>query len=162
MQLTHDFFDASSFYTCQPLTDGLVLAAQERLGRRLPEAYLQLLRLRNGGKPKRRCFQAKFRTSWAEDHFEIEAILGIGEPRGIDSAGPFSSSALISEWGYPNIGLVICAMPSGGHDAVMLDYRDGHGEPTVAYVDEDRSARTVARSFQDFIDRLVDCRDTAK
>jgi hypothetical protein len=58
--------------------------------------------------------------------------------------------------GYPDIGLVLCETPSGGHDTVMLDYRGrgASGEPTVAYVDEDRIPRTVARSVRDFLDRL--------
>ena len=61
---------------------------------------------------------------------------------------------MISEWGYPDIGIVVCDMPSAGHDAVMLDYRSGLSEPAVAYVDEDRVPRVVARTFSDFIDHL--------
>lgn len=57
---------------------------------------------------------------------------------------------MIAEWGYPEIGIVVCVMPSGGHDAVMLDYRS-QGEPSVVYVDEDREPRRVALNFEEFV-----------
>ncbi len=64
--------------------------------------------------------------------------------------------AMIREWGYPNIGIVICDMPSGGHDAVMLDYRDQHVEPAVVYIDEDREPRVIAPDFAGFLEGLVE------
>ena len=46
-------------------------------------------------------------------------------------------------------------MPSGGHDAVMLNYKDSRPEPSVIYVDEDRQPKPIATTFADFIDKLV-------
>jgi len=66
---------------------------------------------------------------------------------------------MIDEWGYPRVGVVFCEMPSGGHDAVMLDYSRGAPEPVVVYVDEDRVPRVVAASFTAFLASLVDCED---
>lgn len=68
---------------------------------------------------------------------------------------------MVSEWGYPDIGLVMFLTPSAGHDTVMLDYTDcgvdgEHGEPSVAYVDEDRVARQLAPSLDAFLGALVD------
>ncbi|AKT41508.1 uncharacterized protein CMC5_057160 [Chondromyces crocatus] len=73
--------------------------------------------------------------------------------------GEFGSAYLVQEWGYPDIGLVICDTPSGGHDTVMLDYRKcgAEGEPQVAYIDEDRSILTIAADFASFVQCLVDC-----
>jgi len=65
---------------------------------------------------------------------------------------------MIREWGYPAVGIVFCAMPSGGHDAVMLDYSLAGVEPRVVYVDEDRVPRELATSFAAFMDGLIDCR----
>ncbi len=56
----------------------LIARAEARLGVRLPTAYLDLLHEQNGGVPRRRCFRTTQPTSWAPDHFEISAILGLG------------------------------------------------------------------------------------
>lgn len=151
-----DFFDSSRYYTGPPLSAQLVSAAEETLGRRLPADYLELLSIQNGGTPKSRCFRTDFPTSWAEGHFEISGIRGLGGPWGIDSASGLSSPEMIAEWGYPDVGVVLCDMPSGGHDAVMLDYSASPDQPRIIYVDEDLSTHVVAASFSDFISRLVD------
>jgi SMI1-KNR4 cell-wall len=119
-----------------------------------------VLSQRNGGLLRRRCCPTKFRTSWADDHFEIRALLGVGGEWGIDSSSGLGSADLITEWEYPEIGVVICDMPSGGHDAVMLDYSESgpEGEPSIAYIDEDRIPRRAANSFEEFIARLVLCK----
>jgi hypothetical protein len=51
----------------------------------------------------------------------IGGIRGIGGDWGIDSP-TLGSKAMIREWGYPSVGLVVCECPSAGHDVVMLDY----------------------------------------
>lgn len=156
MDLDSEFFDPDdAFYTGPNATDALIADAQARLGYELPSSYIELLRIRNGGKPKNRCFRTAFPTTWAPDHFEISAIRGLGGPWGIDTPGGLSSASLVAEWGYPPVGLVICDMPSGGHDAVMLNYEDSRPEPSVIYVDEDRQPKPIATTFADFIDKLV-------
>ncbi|QIM23070.1 SMI1/KNR4 family protein [Phycicoccus sp. HDW14] len=160
MTVSIEFTD-SLYYTGPALTDDMVAAAELSLGRRLPRAYVEVLRIQNGGCPTRCCLPTSFETSWARDHFEISAIRGIGGPWGVDGDGPLSSRALIREWAYPDIGVVICDMPSGGHDAVMLDYRSQDREPQVTYIDEDRLPRVVAPTFASFVESLRDCRDEA-
>ena len=141
-------FEVEPYYTGPTLTDVMVVQVEASLGYPLPAAYIELLRVQNGGVPIRRCLRTTFETSWAPNYFEIAGILGIGF-RGIEN-----SAYMIKEWGYPDIGIVFCDMPSGGHDAVMLDYRGGRPEPEVAYVDEDRVPRVVAPTFLDFVQRL--------
>ncbi|MEI5583961.1 MULTISPECIES: SMI1/KNR4 family protein [unclassified Agromyces] len=154
-----DPFEPDDYYTGPRLQPGMVEAAERHLGVRLPRAYTELLRQRNGGTPLRRCFPTDLPTSWAPDHFEISAIRGIGGAWGIDSTEGLGSIDMIAEWGYPAIGVVICDTPSGGHDAVMLDYSGSgpDGDPSVAYVDEDRIPRRIAASFDEFFSRLIRC-----
>jgi hypothetical protein len=157
--MSNTFFEDDDYYTGPPVTAELIAAAEATLGVRLPSAYLALLRERNGGVPRRRCFLTPFGTSWAPDRFEISAVLGVGGGGGIDSSAGVGSRDLIHEWGYPNIGVVVCDTPSGGHDTVMLDYRrtdSSDGEPSVVYVDEDRVPREIASSFGGFVEGLVD------
>lgn len=152
-------FEDSEYYAGPDLTDDMIVDAESRLGYKLPRSYVDLLRVRNGGKPKTRCYRTPFATSWAPNHIQIDGIRGLGGDWGVDTDGPLSSEAMIEEWGYPRIGIVICDMPSGGHDAVMLDYSRHGAEPAVSYVDEDRVPRPIAESFSEFIDNLLDCRD---
>ncbi|AUS79708.1 1,3-beta-glucan synthase regulator [Actinoalloteichus sp. AHMU CJ021] len=153
----NELFEDGDYYTGPPLSNDMILHAEDSLGLRLPEGYVSALSIRNGGVLKRRCFPTEFTTSWAADHFEVRALLGVGGTWGIDSSSGLGSADSIAEWGYPDVGVVICDMPSGGHDVVMLDYSQSgpYGEPSVAYVDEDRIPRTVAGSFEEFLARLI-------
>ena len=155
--MTARFFSDESGPSGPALTDEMVSRAEDSLGVRLPRSYLALLHERNGGIPVRRCFPMKRPTSWASDHIQVSTLLGIGFEEGID--GELGSRYLIQEWGYPDVGVVIFDMPSGGHDTVMLDYSDcgSHGEPRVVYVDEDRIPVFVAATFEEFVEALVDC-----
>ncbi|WBB58724.1 SMI1/KNR4 family protein [Streptomyces sp. WMMC500] len=154
-----ELFEDSDYYTGPPVDGDMIRRAEEVLGVRLPRSYVDVLLLRNGGTPRRRCFPTIFSTSWAENHFEISGIRGIGGSWGIALSSGKGSPYLISEWGYPEIGVVICDTPSAGHDTVMLDYSEcgPKGEPAVAYVDEDRVPRRVANTFDEFIRGLVSC-----
>lgn len=152
------FDDEDDYYTGPPATPETIGAAEESLGVRLPASYVALLGERNGGALLKRCFPTTFPTSWAPDHIGINAILGVGGEWGIDN--PVGGSRyLIGEWGYPDVGVVFCSLPSGGHDAVMFDYRDcgPEGEPAVVYVDEDRVPQRIAGSFDEFVAGLMVC-----
>ena len=153
------FFENDDYYTGPVLSPDMIKEAEESLGFRLPASYLQLLSERNGGKPKRCCVRMAAPTSWAPDHIRIDGLLGIGGKWGIDSTDGLGSRDVIAEWGYPNIGIVVCDMPSAGHDAVMLDYSacGPLGEPAVVYVDEDHSVRLLAETFAEFVDKLEVC-----
>lgn len=154
-----ELYDENRSYTGPPLDSEMVSRAEGDLGVRLPRHYVDALFERNGGVLRRRCYPTDFPTSWASDHFEVKALLGIGGKWGIDSYSGLGSSYLIDEWDYPNIGVVICLTPSGGHDTVMLDYSKCGplGEPAVSYIDEDRVPRQVADSFGEFLNRLLPC-----
>lgn len=154
-----ELFEDDDFYTSPPLDGDMLRRAEEDLGVRLPRSYVDVLFHRNGGLLRRRCCPTEFRTSWADNHFEILALLGIGGEWGVDSSSGRGSAYLITEWEYPEIGVVICHLPSAGHDTVMLDYSGcgPEGEPSIAYIDEDRIPRHVANSFEEFIAQLVLC-----
>jgi hypothetical protein len=156
-----DLFAEGGSYTGPPVNDEMISHAECALGVRLPRSYVGALRIRNGGKLRLQCFPTKFPTSWAPDSFSVRALRGVGGTWGIDSDDGLGSDDLVEEWGYPRIGIVICVTPSGGHDAVMLDYSDcgSDGEPAVAYIDEDRVPRRVADTFEDFLNGLVACGD---
>lgn len=151
------FWSNSTYFTNPaPVTAAMIKDTEKLLGYKLPKSYIKLLKTKNGGSPIKECFPTKTPTSWAEDHIAISGICGIGGDWGIDSE-ILGSRFMIKEWGYPDIGIVLCTCPSAGHDAVMLDYsRCGKkGEPQVIHVDveiNDKPTITyLAKNFETFI-----------
>ncbi|WP_068774290.1 SMI1/KNR4 family protein [Paenibacillus sp. FJAT-26967] len=156
-----EFWDESDYFTSpDPVTGDRIRETEHLLGYKLPQSYLELIQSRNGGSPVNSCFPTDTPTSWAEDHVAVSGICGIGGTWGIDSED-FGSRFMIEEWGYPDIGIVVCECPSAGHDAIMLDYSEcgREGEPRVIHVDVETDGeprRTfLAEDFESFIRGLV-------
>ncbi len=158
-----DFWDESSYtfrdYTGSVITNEQIQRAEDSLGYKLPEAYVELLENKNGGVPKNTRFPSKKKTCWAKDHVAISGIHGINEHE-LSLLGEQGSRFMIEEWGYPNIGIIICDCPSGGEDVIMLDYRKckKEGEPSVVHVDVLGSKPKItplADNFEAFIRGLV-------
>ena len=162
MSLT-DFWGDSDYaresYQSEPPTDELITSIEKEVGYKLPSSYIQLMKQQNGGVPKNTNFPTEEATSWAEDHIAISGILGIGREKSYSLCGDMGSQFMIEEWGYPDIGVVICDCPSAGHDVVMLDYRacGRDGEPEVVHVDQedDYEITFLADNFEVFIKGLV-------
>lgn len=158
------FWDDSSYaleaYVSDPPGDELIASVEEELGYKLPQSYIALMKKHNGGAPHRTCYPTDQATSWAEDHIAITSILGIGREKDYSLCGDLGSRFMIEEWGYPDIGVVICDCPSAGHDVVMLDYRHcgKDGEPEVIHVDQedDYEITYLAPDFEAFIRGLTD------
>ncbi|MCM3293398.1 SMI1/KNR4 family protein [Paenibacillus sp. MER 180] len=158
-----DFWEDSEYareaYQSEPPTAELIASIEEELGYKLPSSYIALMKQRNGGVPKNTCFPTEDPTSWAEDHIAISGIMGIGREKSYSLGGDLGSQFMIEDWGYPDIGVVICDCPSAGHDVVMLDYRacGRDGEPEVIHVDQedDYEVTFLADNFEAFIRGLV-------
>ncbi|TYP73278.1 Imm51 family immunity protein [Paenibacillus methanolicus] len=150
---------ASEHYVSDPPTEELIASVEEELGYKLPAAYIALMKHQNGGVPRYTSFPTDEPTSWADDHIAITGIMGIGRDKSYSVCGDLGSPFMIEEWGYPDIGVVICDCPSAGHDVVMLDYRHcgKDGEPEVIHVDQedDYEITFLAPDFETFIRGLV-------
>jgi hypothetical protein len=156
-----EFFDDSEYYTGPPLTDVMVAEAEAKLGYKLPQAYLELLRTKNGGVPRRQCYPTGG-TSWSDNHLRMTRLCGIGGQWGIDSDEDGSQHA-IQQAGFPEIGIFIGWTPTAGHDGIFLDYREcgPAGNPGVVFMDaEDGESgiQILAPDFASFLRGLVDCR----
>ncbi|WP_138754538.1 SMI1/KNR4 family protein [Paenibacillus sinopodophylli] len=157
------FWEDSSYareqYVSAPPTNELIASVEEELGYRLPASYIALMKHQNGGIPHHTSFPTDEATSWAEDHIAITGIMGIGRDKSYSICGDLGSPFMIEEWGYPDIGVVICDCPSAGHDVVMLDYRHcgKNGEPEVIHVDQedDYEITFLAPDFETFFRGLV-------
>lgn len=159
-----DFWDDSEYaleeYVSEPPTDEMIASIEKELGYKLPASYIAMMKRHNGGIPLRTCFPMDEPTSWSEDHVAITGILGIGRDKDYALGGGLGSRFMIEEWGYPDIGVVLCDCPSAGHDVVMLDYRScgPEGEPSVIHVCQESNYKItpMAPNFAAFIRGLVD------
>jgi len=146
----------------------MVSSIEKVLGYTLPEFYIEMMKIQNGGIPKNTCFPTIVSTSWASDHIAITGIYGIGSGKRYSLCGEIGSQFMINVWGYPDIGICICDCPSAGHDMIMLDYRKNgpNGEPEVIHVDQESDYRItfLAKNFEEFINGLVhqDVYDTSE
>ena len=158
-----DFWKDSDYarqhYVGNPLTEEQISSVEEELGVRLPDSYLELMKVQNGGIPRNDCFPTKGATSWAEDHVAISGIFGVSREKTYSLCGQLGSKFMQEEWGYPEIGICICDCPSAGHDMIMLDYRNcgNQGAPEVVHVDQesDYTITFLAKNFEQFIRGLV-------
>ncbi|MFF1785127.1 SMI1/KNR4 family protein [Kitasatospora sp. NPDC058243] len=160
------FWDDSAYALEQyveeaPPSPELVASLEEELsGYRLPDSYVALMTVHNGGTPARTCFPMPEATSWADDYIEITGIRGVGRTRPRSLGGEFGSRFWIDRWEYPDIGVYFADTPSAGHDMLALDYRacGRHGEPTVVHVSQeaDFAITLVAENFEAFVTGLVD------
>lgn len=147
-------------YIGAPPTDEAIRQVEQQLGYKLPESYIALMQVQNGGFSKKTAFPTAVPTSWAEDHIAIEGFLSIGRDKTYSLCGELGSRFMIEEWEYPDIGIAICDCPSAGHDMVFLDYREcgPQGEPKVVHIDQelDYEITPLADTFEEFVRGLVD------
>lgn len=150
-------------YIEPPPTAEVIRQVEKELGYKLPESYIALMQVQNGGFSKKAAFPTSTPTSWADDHIAIEGFLSIGWDKTYSLCGRLGSRFMMEEWGYPDIGIAICDCPSAGHDMVFLDYREcgPQGEPKVVHIDQedDYYITPLADSFEEFIRGLVDEED---
>lgn len=146
-------------YVSEQLTDELIESVEKELGYKLPESYIEMMKIQNGGIPFNYCFPTNESTSWADDHVAISGIYGIGRIKSYSLCGDLGSQFMIDEWAYPDIGICICDCPSAGHDLIMLDYRNcgEQGEPEVIHVDQESDYKItfLAKDFETFIQGLL-------
>jgi SMI1-KNR4 cell-wall len=146
-------------YIEEPLSRELLASIEKEIGYKLPESYVELMSIQNGGVVTKTCFPTEEASSWSADHIAITGIFGIGRSKTYSLCGKLGSKFMIEEWGYPEIGICICDCPSAGHDMVMLDYTKcgRSGEPEVVHVDQecDFNKTFLAKDFESFIRGLV-------
>ncbi len=146
---------ATREYVGEKLTDELLASIEVELGYQLPRAYVELMRVQNGGIPVNVNHRTQEPTSWANDHIAITGIYGINRSKGYSLGGEFGSQFWIDIWEYPPIGVYFCDCPSAGHDMICFDYRScgSAGEPQVVHVDQefDFKITFVAETFEQFV-----------
>lgn len=135
-------------YKLAPLTAEMVKQAEEALEVQLPDSYIQILKEQNGGYITFDAHPSDTPNSWADDHVQVDHLLGIGEENGI-----LESQYLIEEWDLPNDVVLISG---DGHSWIALDYRKTKEEPPVIFIDGDsEQIFELAPNFESFLNGLT-------
>jgi hypothetical protein len=122
---------------------------QQELNVDLPESYIKLMAKRNGFYLKRRYFPVTVPNSWANNSVYVDFSYGIGEEPGI-----LDNIYLRKEWGIRSKKLLIIS--ANPPMFICLDYR-GRKNPSVVFIDVDQNQEIkLAKTFQEFINGLVD------
>ncbi|MDQ0207344.1 SMI1/KNR4 family protein [Alkalicoccobacillus murimartini] len=141
---TSDIFDE---YELAPLTDSTIQGVEKQLNIRFPKAYLDLLKVQNGG--YLHLNQFPYAYEYEDGSLPIDLLYGLSlDP----SEGVLQSSYLIKEWDLPS---QIVLLSGDGSTWVALDYRQNQSEPSVAFFDIDLEFEaTLAESFDEFLSKL--------
>lgn len=124
------------------LTDAMIKGAERKIGQKLPQEYVDLLKIQNGG-------YIRF-TIVDTPHFQIYGI------------GPYFPSIIKYEWlkdyegtlSYELDGLF--PFDGDGHWNICLDYRKNKKDPEITYIDtESDYEKNVAKNFEEYLNILV-------
>lgn len=147
-----EFWD-ENYYNNPPLTDEMVVAAEESLGVKLPDSFINLLKTQNGGYTSGFAFPMDSKTSWADDHVPFTEGFGIVTDKNSESGhNILQTEYMIEEWGLPED---VVLLTGDGHWFIVLDYRKG-SEPSIRWIDVECEQDThVADTFDDFLNGLI-------
>lgn len=149
---TKEFWDSND-YNNPNLTDEMIREAEQKLGVKLPETFVTLLKFQNGGYTKGFAFPMKTKTTWADNHIPLSELFGIVLDKNSDSGhNIMQSSYMTKEWGLPDKQVVLTG---DGHWWITLDYRLSDN-PTIRWIDSECDEDIhVANSFDEFYNGLV-------
>ncbi|AYQ33883.1 SMI1/KNR4 family protein [Runella sp. SP2] len=128
-------------YVQPNLTDEIIKEAEKKIGYKLPNEYLELLTIQNGGYIRY--------TIKDTLHSQISGI------------GPYYPSITAFEWlkEYEGLSFEVDALfpfDGDGHWNICLDYRQNKDEPEITYIDTEIDfEKPIARNFKEYIDKLI-------
>ncbi|WP_214844590.1 SMI1/KNR4 family protein [Exiguobacterium sp. s150] len=128
------------------LTEDVLKEVEARLGVKLPDDYLEAIRIQNGGGVEPRDLPIVWNGQ--DDIALVDSIAGVGL-----SDGLIQSKALLTEWGVEDERLI--AFAGDGHFFLAFDYRES-ATPKIAYIDTDTEKIDVLfDSFRQFTEALT-------
>jgi len=139
----------------QPVTQEMIDHAQNYLGVKLPDEYIELIKIKNGGETKYKRFRTTHWNRYAEGWVPFYEMVGIyNDPD--DPLSIYIKKHMIAAWSLPNH---IVLLDGECHYWVALDYREcgSTGNPSVVWIDVDNEKEfKFPNSFSEFIEGLVE------
>lgn len=143
----NQLFEGNYFdnHTLAPVTDELIQLVQQNLKVVLPNSYIALMRMQNGGELRTR------KLVIGKETISVDYLNGIGTKAG---EGIWLSNSLKREWGLSNRFVYLFG---DGHTWLALDYRRYKGDnPPVTYIDLELGTKeVVAEDFSQFLTLLT-------
>lgn len=151
----HDIKESERRYESTKPDMKLVKSVQEELGFKLPDTFIELMRMHNGGMVNRCWYPINFPAETYQDYIQITHLLGIGCEAPYSLCGRFGSRFLLEDkGGLASAGIAFANCISPSRAILILDYRvcGTDGEPCVTYINSQTHEETViAPNFEIFI-----------
>lgn len=148
-----DFWDLN-YYNHPPLTKDMVDLAEKLLNIKLPQLFIELLKVQNGGFTKGFAFPLEHKTEWAEGYIPLHELFGIVTNEYVWTAqNILDSVSMAMEWGLP--GKQVLLAVADGPRYITLDYRSSD-DPSVRWIDLNSNEDVrIADSFDAFFYGLI-------
>lgn len=148
------FWETDDYINNIPVTDEMINETEEALGRKLPAAYIELMRHKNGGTPKKNCFESPWQELEGHKRIWIDSIYGIGGSYDIAKKQRSMSYAI------PEGCIIFCSNHMGALPGeLVFNYRDGESEPCISLITKNKNNEVIvdylAKNFGVFIGRLT-------
>ncbi len=141
----------------EPFTSEELELVESKLGVKLPESYINLMKSWNGGGLDGE--HEITAVDYSEDlsYYLPGGVWSVCEIAGITPLGDLHSIMMtpymLEEWQLPS-GLVLIG--GDGNAWIAFDYREQPNDPPVIFLESnDLRTAVLAHNFQDFLDRLV-------
>lgn len=151
----HDIKESERRYEAARPDLRLIRSIQDELGFVLPDAYVELMKMHNGGMLNRCWYPINFPAETYADYIQVTHLLGIDREIAYSLCGRFGSKFLLEDKGsLENAGIAFANCISPTRAILILDYRTSgkDGEPCVTYINSATHEETViAPNFEIFI-----------
>ncbi|MDQ0230137.1 SMI1/KNR4 family protein [Metabacillus malikii] len=140
----------NSIYKLNALTVEDIKKAEDIYKITFPRAYINILKIQNGGEINYQAFPVLDNTLPGEAFIEVTNIYGIGKNPGV-----LDTDYLISEWDMPK-GLIL--FNGDGHYWLAFDYRNVTVNPPIVYVNNENEKAEIieiAKDFNEFLENLT-------
>jgi len=137
----------SDYYNLGELLDEDIQFAEEHFQVKLPKAYVDLLKLQNGGSLIFNALPIAFNRWDNDDYIETDHLFGIKKGEGI-----LQTDYFVKEWGINRKNIILIC--GDGHSWIALDY-NSREEPSVIYIETDEERITeIYPTFQAMLESL--------
>ena len=153
MKINKTEFWGDNYYKNPVLSDEMIVEAENKLEVKLPDLFIELLKIQNGGYTKGYAYPTRVKTTWADNHVPLTELFGIVLDKNFNSSHNIMESYnMTEEWGLPEKQILLTG---DGHWWITLDYRNSD-IPSIRWIDcECDEDIHIADSFADFIGELV-------